>query len=423
MKLKPICQAPFKSLYFCANGVVSFCCYSRTYDVGHYPKQNISEIWQGERAQNMRDLVSQGQLPASCAICKHHMDSGNVQAIEARLFDWQPIHSRYPTVMEFELSNQCNLKCVMCRPGLSSRWSDTKLISPYTDKFIDELTEYIPYLSQAKFLGGEPFVIAQYLKIWKLITRLNPDCTIFVQTNGTILTSEIKKLLELGNFDISISLDTVDPEQYKRIRQGASLYKTLKHIDYYHKYAIRKGRWIGLAVCPMSSNILAVPELIEYANKKQIRIYMQTVWSPFTESLRFLSTTRLQNILTQLPKEIILEQPTGLTQHNAAEYKKCLHQIKSWLEEQTQRGSQLGKRQTTVKDIERSIVQYLQQKGRSQDIEIILKKLQSFCKIQENWVYAKMATIPIDSLIYEIETLHDSQLKQLIQAIKNGAIF
>jgi MoaA/NifB/PqqE/SkfB family radical SAM enzyme len=75
-----------------------------------------------------------------------------------------------PKVMEFELSNECNLECVMCNGSFSSsiRKNREKLppiISPYNDDFVNELDAFIPHLTDAKFLGGEPFMIEIYLKI------------------------------------------------------------------------------------------------------------------------------------------------------------------------------------------------------------------------------------------------------------------
>jgi MoaA/NifB/PqqE/SkfB family radical SAM enzyme len=83
-------------------------------------------------------------------------------------------HINYPRVMEFELSNECNLECVMCNGYFSSsiRKNREKLpasVSPYNDQFVDELDQFIPHLTDAKFLGGEPFMIDIYLKIWERI--------------------------------------------------------------------------------------------------------------------------------------------------------------------------------------------------------------------------------------------------------------
>ena len=72
--------------------------------------------------------------------------------------------------------------------------------NPYDDDFITQLEEFIPHLEQAFFVGGEPFMIEIYFKIWEKIVETNPSCMISVQTNGTILNQKVKALLMVFGF-------------------------------------------------------------------------------------------------------------------------------------------------------------------------------------------------------------------------------
>ena len=112
----------------------------------------------------------------------------------------------FPRVMEFELSNECNLECQMCNGNVSSSIRKRKdklppLPNPYDDAFVQQLEPYLPHLKEAKFYGGEPFLIPVYFQIWDKLAEVNPGCTIFLITNGTHWNNKIKSLVEKLNLD------------------------------------------------------------------------------------------------------------------------------------------------------------------------------------------------------------------------------
>ena len=122
--------------------------------------------------------------------------------------------------MEFEMSNQCNLECIMCNGYVSSsiRQNRDKLPpvhSPYDEKFVTQLRPFIPHLREAKFFGGEPFLIPLYFKMWDAMMEINPSINIFVITNGTVLTDKVKTLLSLGNFELAVSIDSIRKDRYE----------------------------------------------------------------------------------------------------------------------------------------------------------------------------------------------------------------
>ena len=200
---KIVCHAPFVSLNFEQNGNVRACCYNTKDILGKWPNQSIREIWQGEKANRLRGYIRQNDLGRGCTECGNMLVAGNYQGVRAKFFDeYAPNnlssrvhyfrqqlsgHIEYPKVLEFELSNECNLECVMCNGYFSSSIRKNReklppLSSPYNDQFVKELEEFIPHLTDAKFLGGEPFMIDIYLKIWERILQINPSVRIHITT-------------------------------------------------------------------------------------------------------------------------------------------------------------------------------------------------------------------------------------------------
>ena len=168
-----LCNAPFSNMYFGHDGNVTACCYNRTHELGTYPHQTVKEIWTSSKAEELRDLLSKNDLSSGCGSCEKLLLSKNFDAVIAKNYDLLPYSANYPTKLEFELDNTCNLECTMCFGEFSSsirknRENKPPLLSAYNDAFVDQLEEFIPNLHSTRFFGGEPFLIDIYYNIWVL---------------------------------------------------------------------------------------------------------------------------------------------------------------------------------------------------------------------------------------------------------------
>ncbi len=174
------------------------------------------------------------RLGEGCKICSADIDMGAFQEVRAKHFDTLPRHRTHPTMMEFLLTNICNLECVMCQGEFSSliRQNREKLppiAEVYDDAFIEQLREFIPHLHEARFSGsGEAFLIEANYKIWEMIIALNPKCKTMVQTNGTVCNSRVKDILSRGNFQIGVSLDSLNKEVFEAIRPRAKFERVME---------------------------------------------------------------------------------------------------------------------------------------------------------------------------------------------------
>ena len=143
-------------MYFNVHGEVGPCWLNLT-EMGKYPENTISEIWFGEQFSKLRESVKNEDLGYRCGTCMHNMKQGNHVSVLAKLYDYPYPLKEYPTVMEFELSNKCNLECVMCKGELSSTIRKNReklppLANPYDSRFVDQLEAFIPHLEEAKLL-------------------------------------------------------------------------------------------------------------------------------------------------------------------------------------------------------------------------------------------------------------------------------
>lgn len=284
--LEKICYAPFSSMYFRIDGTVNHCCYNYSVPIGRYPDNSIADIWHSLTAENNRQMINEGILPKGCDICRDHMLHKRFNSMGALNFDCYAVNNTDgPLVMEFELENTCNLECVMCSAWNSSAIQKQSGLSSYPrlydKRFVDELRPFLKKLHKANFLGGEPLLIAIYYDIWQAIIEENPQCNICIITNGTILTDKVRDLMSKSNkIHFIISIDSVDHDNYKKIRKNAVLSQVLNNIEVFHEYTKRVGTRFQISTCFMKNNWKDIPALVRFCNKLNVPIYFNIVWNP-----------------------------------------------------------------------------------------------------------------------------------------------
>jgi MoaA/NifB/PqqE/SkfB family radical SAM enzyme len=334
------CYAPSINMYFSQDGHVKLCCPNMEYSIGKYPDQSIAEIWHSEAAKKIRQDMREYRLYEGCNICKADVDMGAYQEVRARHFDSLPTHAQYPTMMEFLLTNTCNLECVMCKGEFSSLIRQNREKLPpipnvYDDNFIEQLKDFIPHLREARFSGsGEAFLIDANYKIWDMILELNPQCLIMVQTNGMVLNSRIKDLLSRGNFQIGVSLDSLRKEVFEAIRPHAKFERVMENIQYFNTYAKSKKIKFSIALCVMRQNWRELPDYVRFANSFDATVTFHKVCHPMEFSLQTLSKKELQEIVSYLSAATI-DADTQLGKQNVRHFKYILDSVRAWEKEAT----------------------------------------------------------------------------------------
>ncbi len=332
------CFAPSVNMYFSQNGEVKACCHNTQFTIGAYPQQSIKEIWNGKKAEELRGHMRKYDLMHGCEVCELDMRLKGFSVVPAKHFDTLPRHAGFPSMMEFLLTNTCNLECVMCNGEFSSlirknREKLPPLQSPYDKEFLNQLEEFIPYLHETRFSGsGEAFMVDMNYEIWEMIIRVNPKCLIMVQTNGTLLTERVKDILERGNFQIGVSLDSVNKANYEAIRLNANFNKVMDNIRWFSEYSARKKSHFMLAMCVMRQNWSELPDFISLCNQLNAVAVLHKVWFPSGYALHNLPASQLKEILASL-SSFTYSSPEFLQRGNLEQYRYFLSVLKSWMED------------------------------------------------------------------------------------------
>lgn len=340
---KNLCNAPFIGLYFGMFGEVTACCLNRKHVLGKVTENSLKEIWNGGKIKDLRNTILEMNLNKGCEHCKASIMAENYTSLVANAYDGfsNTNTTKFPLSVTFETSNTCNLACEFCSGAFSSTYqkkieNKENTISVYDDKFIEELKEFIPYLKVANFLGGEPFLIKEYIKIWELIIKINPNCNIHLQTNGHVLNNKIKSILNRGKFHIGISLESIQEDKFNKIRKFGNFNTLLNNLEYFKTYAKKKGTTLNISVTPIKSTINELPSILDFANKQNIELFFNILLTPYKNAIWNCNATELNNIICSL--KLNAENTSNeRSKQNVENYKSYIRQIEFWKNEAIKR--------------------------------------------------------------------------------------
>lgn len=174
----------------------------------------------------------------------------------------------YPYKIFLEISEKCNLKCIMCD---NESYSSEKKDFP-----VDLFHRILPLLKTAEevnfFLIGEPTLSENLIRYLNETKEYSFLPKIFI--NGTVLNEDILRTFDERGVFVNISIEAATRKIYEMIRVGASFEhfesNTRKLVE---KYNHRKNDRFHLRFSSSIAidHISEVLNIIEFANKMGIR--------------------------------------------------------------------------------------------------------------------------------------------------------
>jgi MoaA/NifB/PqqE/SkfB family radical SAM enzyme len=308
------CHAPYISLNFHQSGAVNACCYNRNHVLGRYPENTIEEIWSSANLKMLRQALDRHDFSIGCQGCALVLEERGFLSIHARDYDHKmppsgKLATDAPIHFEFEISNLCNLECVMCDGSFSSSIRKNReklppLELPYDREFVRQLRPYWKNARSASFLGGEPFLNQLYYAIWDDIAELNPRLEISIVTNTTVMNDRVRRVLSRLNPHVSMSIDSLKRETYQLIRKNAKYDAVMRNRDEFIRLGRASGRPPVVSFCPMTLNQAEIPDLVLWGLKNSIYVYFNNLWKPAELSLRSLDVGALSDLLAYYEKRM-----------------------------------------------------------------------------------------------------------------------
>jgi len=338
---KYLCYLPFTQLYVSFEGNIYVCCGNRSFLLGKYPEQSLKDVWFGDALRELRKRIIDADLTKGCQICLEPLRDGNYDLVLARRYDAYGRHrGKYPVAFELELSNTCNLACIMCYSEFSStvaRRLDPHYqapASPYDAEFVRQFEAFIPHLHEITFKGGEPFLIPIYRHIWRSALALNPSVLIRIITNATALTPVIEELLLRSNFHLNVSIDSLRKDRYEQIRRNADFEQTLGNVRRMIELDRRRGGGrLTIMVCFMTVNWDEMPDLVAFCNDNRVNIlFLHITYPALHLSVRHAGPRTQEHIYRNL-SQVSLPEGKPVQSHNKSVYGQLLTQLHTWMQE------------------------------------------------------------------------------------------
>jgi GTP 3',8-cyclase len=124
--------------------------------------------------------------------------------------------------LRISLTDHCNLRCVYCMPEDMTFRPNAELMQ---DDEIYQLVRLFASLGfhKIRLTGGEPTVRANVVEIVRTIAHTPGIRSLSMTTNGVLLDRLAQPLAQAGLQRVNISLDTLDPDKFKRLTRWGTL--------------------------------------------------------------------------------------------------------------------------------------------------------------------------------------------------------
>lgn len=267
MDKKTFCIIPWTSIRITPPGNIYPCCkISKEFpSVNINQLENLDEWWNSELIKTLRRDLSTGIKNNHCRVCWIDEEAGKSSLRQeynkrfAKYHDLNAINKtkdfhndKLPMVLDLNLGNICNYKCVMCVPELSSKIlteriqhqekfknlgfkvlnrGDLDFSWPESDKFRDMLDSMLPTVKAMELKGGEPLLIDNVREAMMLIPN-KQECVIALTTNGSIDIDDefLDQLKEFKKIWFFVSVDGVD-EMAEYVRHGSRWPRVLANME------------------------------------------------------------------------------------------------------------------------------------------------------------------------------------------------
>lgn len=320
------CPVPFTTLILNPDGRVGSCReLSNHHIVGNIFEQTLAEIWNGEKMRSWRREFLEGTYE-TCATTMHER-ACHLSASVRHLEQWttyKEVQEGYPIRISPDFNGQCNLECNMC-----DVWQLPNGLYDQNDFWEMAIKNIFPYLKVLEPLSGEPFIQKDNYRLLKIMADINPECEWHFTTNAHWkMTDTIRNYLDGVNLQsVMISLDSLDPQNYARIRKKGRLSVVLKCIDEiiaYRKQRMTKGLnhfVIRIAMTVQSNNWHEVNSMANYvAQLDDVEMsYQKTIGGEYYQGDEILELDKLP---LEKRKEIIhffIEKTSTLCLQNLRE--------------------------------------------------------------------------------------------------------
>ncbi|MFO1013048.1 MAG: GTP 3',8-cyclase MoaA [Caulobacteraceae bacterium] len=174
---------------------------------------------------------------------------------------------RAVTYLRVSVTDRCDLRCVYC---MAEHMTFLPKAEVLTLEELDRISSAFIGLGVKKLrlTGGEPLVRKGFMTLVESLSRHLKSGALeelTLTTNGTQLAAHAAELAALGVKRINVSVDTLNPDLFRRLTRGGDLEKVIGGIDAAREAGLR----VKInAVALKHDNHREIPDLIQWAHER-----------------------------------------------------------------------------------------------------------------------------------------------------------
>ena len=189
----------------------------------------------------------------------------------------------------------------MCNGDLSSsirihREHRPPLPKVYDEAFFSDLDAFLPHLKRITFLGGEPLLGAEPLRVMERLIELDLSPRCHITTNGTQWNRRIQRIISSLPVHVAISVDGATAATVESIRQGVGFTDLVGNVERYVELCRRTENTTSLAFCLMPQNWHEFGDLLLWADQLDVDVFVNNVTNPAGMSLFHLPDDALRQV-------------------------------------------------------------------------------------------------------------------------------
>lgn len=294
------CPVPFTTVILEPDGGVGICRnHGYHFVLGNLKNQSLNEIWNGEKAQSWRREFLTDNITTCKTLIKDRRCHLTATSYELMADADLRVVQTFPILkLTANFNGFCNLRCQMC-----SVWKLPNGFYTEDNFWRSARKDIFPYLKDIDMLSGEPFIQDDTFKLIDEVHAVNDLCYWNFTTNmhwefDDKVVNALKKIFIRG---INISLDSLIPEVFAKIREPGNLQYVLNNIEKLLKFrnenAGRNPFELSLNVTLQMDNWKEAPQLIAYCKEKNIYPHIFILREPVKFSVLSLSQEEIKSII------------------------------------------------------------------------------------------------------------------------------
>ncbi len=125
--------------------------------------------------------------------------------------------------LRISITDRCNLRCIYCMPAEGVRNLRHEDILTYEELALFARAANRAGITRVRLTGGEPLARKGAVGFVRMLSGIDPSLRVSLTTNGTLLARHVEELKDAGLSRVNISLDTLDPDTFRRITRVGDL--------------------------------------------------------------------------------------------------------------------------------------------------------------------------------------------------------